>query len=333
MPSSAIRSFAEPDEYAAAIRATTAELTVLKRGGFAAKLTRIDLHRLWMQRFSENLPRVAHSANIPGRAIISFRTQPGPNLSWSGAEMLPTTITWHTEAQHAYQRSFGSVHWAAMSLSSGDMAALGADVGGCDLTPPKDTLILHPPPFAIAKLLRLHAAAGRLAQTAPEIVASREAARGLEQALVLALLSCLRRGEVQKNTVAQRRHTVIMRRFRTALEAQPEQPLYLAELCAAIGVSAGTLRNCCQEQLGMSPKQFLLLRRLHLTNRALRKADRADTTVTDIATRFGFWELGRFAVRYGLLFGEPPSATLRNRPDRLRQPATIPLQERFVGIA
>ena len=44
--------FTDPDDYAAAIRATTAELTVIGRGHFTAKLTRIDLHRLWMQRFS-----------------------------------------------------------------------------------------------------------------------------------------------------------------------------------------------------------------------------------------------------------------------------------------
>jgi hypothetical protein len=72
MPSSAIRTFTDPDDYAAAIRATRAELTVMGRGDFAAKLIHIDLHLLWMQRFSDNLPQVSRTAVQTGRAVISF---------------------------------------------------------------------------------------------------------------------------------------------------------------------------------------------------------------------------------------------------------------------
>jgi AraC-like DNA-binding protein len=60
----------------------------------------------------------------------------------------------------------------------------------------------------------------------------------------------------------------------------------------------------------MGPKRYLLLRRMHLARRALRNAAPDATTVTDIATRYGFWQLGRFAVEYQSVFGESPSVTL-----------------------
>jgi hypothetical protein len=58
------------------------------------------------------------------------------------------------------------------------------------LTPPKDALVLAPAPHAMAKLQRLHAAAGQMAENAPEIIAHPEAARGLEQALIEAMVGC-----------------------------------------------------------------------------------------------------------------------------------------------
>jgi hypothetical protein len=128
MPSSAARTFTDPDDYAACIRNSTAEMTITGRGVFNAKLTRIDLHRLWMQRFADNLPRVAHTASRSERVSITFRTQPGPTLLWGDAEMLPTNIVRHGESGSPFQRSSGSVSFAAMSLPVED--AVQAKRGG-----------------------------------------------------------------------------------------------------------------------------------------------------------------------------------------------------------
>ena len=106
-----------------------------------------------------------------------------------------------------------------------------------------------------------------------------------------------------------------MRRLENFLEANPDSTLHLTDLCAAAAASDRTLRILCQEHLGMSPTRYLWLRRMHLARRALRMADPTTATVTEIATSYAFWELGRFAVAYRSLFGETPSATLRRPPE------------------
>ena len=72
MPSSSVRTFTDAANYGAAIRAGHFDVMVVGRGAYRAKLVRIDLHHLWMQRFSENLPRIARAATSPARAIVSF---------------------------------------------------------------------------------------------------------------------------------------------------------------------------------------------------------------------------------------------------------------------
>ena len=213
------------------------------------------MHRLWMQRFSDNLPRVGHSAGSSGRVIVSFRTQPGPSLLWGSTEMGLTNIVRHGEGESTFQRSSGSASGGAMSLPVADAAVVGETLGGCDLTPPRNAFLVTPSPSAMAKLQRLHASVGELAEKAPQIIANPDAAHGLEQALIEAMVHCLVSREDRENTVAQGQHATVMRRFRRVVEENPEQPLYIPEICKAIRVSQRTLRMCCQEHLGMSPKR------------------------------------------------------------------------------
>jgi AraC-like DNA-binding protein len=105
---------------------------------------------------------------------------------------------------------------------------------------------------------------------------------------------------------ARHRHAEIMRRLEAVLEANPDRTLYAAELCAATGASDRTLRACCQEHLGMSPMRYLWLRRMHLARRGLRVANPGATTVTEIATNYGFWELGASRWRIGCCSGSRP---------------------------
>jgi AraC-like DNA-binding protein len=315
MPFTAVRSFTDPDDYAATIRQGTVEMTVTGRGHFSAQLIRIDLPRLWMQRFSESTARIKHTNGLGGRAVIAFPTQAGVSQSWNGVDLQPTNIVRHREGGSYYQRAAGPTSYGAMSLSLADMASVGDAMAGCDLAPPRDALILTPVPTAMAKLQRLHAAAGYLAETAPEVIAHPEAARGLEQALIEAMVGCLSTGNTAEEHSARRRHELIMRQFYRVIEEQPDQALYVPEICSMIGVAERTLRLCCHEQLGMSPKQFLLARRMHMVRRDLRTAAPTSTTVTEVVSRYGFWDFGRFAGAYRSQYDELPSTTLARAPE------------------
>lgn len=316
MPTSTVRTFTDPDQYSQSIRGGVVEFTVAERGDFTAKLIRIDLHCLWMQRFHDSLARIAEISGLQReRAYITFLSRPGRSLRQDGVEIDPSAILRYGSAPDHYQHSLGPTQFATMSLPVDVIAAIGEAMTGADLTPPRDSTLITPSPGGLDRLQRLHAAAGHLAEHAPEVIANPDAARGLEQALIEAMVDCLSHRQAHEHRAAQGQHAIVMRRFRRVIEENPEQPLFMPEICRAIRVSHRTLWECCQEHLGMSPKRYLLLRRMRLARRALLAAAPEATTVTEIASRYGYWQLGRFAVEYRSLFGETPSATLRRRPE------------------
>jgi AraC-like DNA-binding protein len=103
----------------------------------------------------------------------------------------------------------------------------------------------------------------------------------------------------------------------------PGLSLSIEELALKNGVQERTLRRAFQRYYGLSPVEYMRLRRLHHARRLLMVGCPGQTTVTKIAFELGFWDLGRFAGTYRQLFGERPSETLR-KPVRVsigsRQP-------------
>ena len=110
------------------------------------------------------------------------------------------------------------------------------------------------------------------------------------------------------------RHTVprgqMIRRSMDFVDQHEGEYLSVEELAAAAGVSERTLRDAFQQYVGVAPVRYLNRRTLHQVRRALKAADPSRATVTEIATQFGVWQLGRFARDYRYLFGELPSETL-----------------------
>src|SRR3954464_14717877 len=77
------------------------------------------------------------------------------------------------------------------------------------------------------------------------------------------------------------------------VRAHPGTLVPISRLSRVVGLSERGLRNAFYSVRGMGPKRSLVAERLEGPRRALSNGRRGDTTVTRVATRCGFFELGR----------------------------------------
>ncbi len=309
MPGSIIRATNDAEEFRGQIRPADRDYIVLRRGVFSGRTVKVDLNQVWLQKISETLPR-SWSVQIERIALAFPLAEYGSKMSdanFVGGKVdviLPGRTLWHSTPP-------GS-EVASLSIAAEALAVLGPALAGRDIVISRDLRSLQILPATMQRLRRLHKATIHLAETAPEIITNEDAARGLDEALADLFIECLTQEDAGKESTASRRHRATIQRLHDLAEQHAEEPLFLSEVCQKLGVARRTLELCCREHIGTSPKRYLTLRRLHLAHTALRRASPDQTSVTEIATRYGFWELGRFAVEYRSVFGETPSASLRS---------------------
>ena len=105
-------------------------------------------------------------------------------------------------------------------------------------------------------------------------------------------------------------HVVKFRRAEDFLMAHLTAPVPVTRVAEAAGISLRTLHVAFRKHHGVGPITWLRERRLEAAQRELFAAARDETSVTEVATRYGFFHLGRFGQQYKRAFGLTPSETL-----------------------
>lgn len=100
-----------------------------------------------------------------------------------------------------------------------------------------------------------------------------------------------------------------VRRALALIEAHPDRALDGAELARAAGVTPRALQDGFRTYLDTSPMAYLRSVRLERVRAELRAGEAE--SVTEVAMKWRFYHLGRFAQQYRRRFGTTPSATLR----------------------
>ena len=312
MPGSATSVFSETEDFEAALRAEGClGLLVTGRGEFRARLTQVSLHRLRLSATDEQLPCIAVVA-VPGDTIlVSLPRDQGSVAICGGIRIRAGEIMTLGAGQRSFTRTDGPCRWASISLPASELVRYGSALTGAAFAIPSAVHLWRPRPATGRHLRHLHSAAIRLVERGSNALIDKEAAHGLEQQLIEALVECLSTGSAIDIPPAMRERQDVALRFEALLQAQPERPVRMAEICAALGVSTQTLRLSCEEQLGIGPAEYARRRRMQLVHRALRRKNPDMATISAVARHYGFRSLGHFAADYHALYGELPIATLR----------------------
>src|SRR5215469_2806819 len=308
MPGSRASVFGEVEDFQAALSSDgIAGLLVTGRGQFRARLTQVRLDGWRLAAVEEQQPRIAFVAVPGGTVLVSFPIAEGPSPVWGGIEVQTGEILTLGPGQRVHAKTLGSSHWGAIQVPDQQLAQYGRALNGARFVVPP--VARWRPALAVVRQLRsLHRAAIRTAEARAGALTDLQAAHGLEQQLLHALIECLSQ-EAEEETANGRRHRDILARFEDLLVAEPSAGI--ADICAALDVSQRSLRECCKEHLGMGPSRYRYLCAMQQVHRALRSGNSDTTKVSGVAARYGFRGLGRFATRYRALYGELPSATLR----------------------
>lgn len=85
----------------------------------------------------------------------------------------------------------------------------------------------------------------------------------------------------------------------------------VGELSTKLGISQRWLRDAFQLAVGISPKRYLTAHGMRGAHNDLVNGMTDKSSVSDIAHKWGFWHLSRFADVYRDYYGEHPSQTLQ----------------------
>jgi AraC-like DNA-binding protein len=105
--------------------------------------------------------------------------------------------------------------------------------------------------------------------------------------------------------------TAILRRAARFIDEHAGQDIDAADIAGAAQVGMRALQLAFRRNLGTTPMHYLRRVRLEHAHNELLAADPAQTTVTEIASRWGFASPSRFTAYYRAAFGALPSHTLQ----------------------
>lgn len=132
----------------------------------------------------------------------------------------------------------------------------------------------------------------------------------LEEFLLL-ITACFKINRKKMIIPSQSRYNVFQASVKL-IDQQLTKPLSISNLAAQQCTSTRILQYAFQKNIGLTPLQYVLHRKLHAARAKLQQRfPYTQANVSYVAMLYNMTHLGRFSLKYKNLFGELPSTTLK----------------------
>ena len=303
-------TFASFEQYSAALHHTGFRATSLGPQRRPYTLSHVQLDEVSVQ-WGEDGGAIVFEGASDGAGILFFM---GPNadgkLSGNGVRLNEGAVMLIPPRIEICTVALDTTRWLSAFVPFRALGDMSATTGAWD----RRSCMIMQPITSLARCVRATLVAIMNAAEADAFDSDSRAGTAAANVLLEQTRALVGAAELPDDAHMHGRHRIpraeIIRRATRLLDDHVGEPVSLDELAATTGVSLRTLNSAFREQFGISPKRYLRLRTLNQAHRDLQTADRNTTRVTDVATRLGIWEFGRFSHDYHALFGELPSQTL-----------------------
>lgn len=306
--------FEEPEAFAAAIPGGDFGAIPLRQDGFRATVWRNDLGA------GVSVRGVGASNALVLRSEFRDATRPtmafvlpvlaGTRAWLDGKEVGARSIATRVAGDTPHLRTFGAHEAGAITVDQEVLREAAAVLLGCECLAPlvwPATVVELDPRYG-ERITAVHRAAGEvLARFGAEI--GTPGLHLLRDRVLAVLVTAMGGDRFKSDHKARQAQTASMARIERYIDEHRESAIGLQDLCRGTGLALRTVETIVRSRTGLPALAYLHRRRLAYARVALLNPV-ASTCVTEVAMRFGFLHLGRFAGAYRQNYGESPSQTL-----------------------
>ncbi|QBH96540.1 AraC family transcriptional regulator [Limnobaculum zhutongyuii] len=282
---------------------------------------RVMLNDIRLETGNYSFPIIARGCTPSDTICIGFMAHGSDVTRYNTVPIGTDEIQIYPEGSELLYQSSGSSRWVVYSVPHTILIQAILTYSGQDMTLSKENAIsLKLPKGSIDSLLRQTNEVFTIAQNSSNSDCRRGNFNKIQEQLLASysriICDAMLESSIEKKSSVSQRHNNLILDSEYFVMSCDDVSASLINIAQRTGYSLRALELIFRNSVGMSPGKWFLNLRLNGTLRDFLMATPV-STVSGIATRWGFQHLSRFSEQYRKTFGEYPSHTLNRSKKRV----------------